>query len=131
MKRYDIASIGTGPAGSSAAITSQTGKNRLPTHIEIGSQNSGLKADSVILTEQIRTIDKSRLKEKIFISGEVDKKDCETAVRIVNKYLKEPIEIPARCDFNRLYEIVKTIDIPEEEKTPAEADTSDGKGRSV
>ena len=52
-----------------AAITSQVGKNKLPTHIEISSQNSGLKADSVILTEQIRTIDKSRLKEKI---GHID-----------------------------------------------------------
>ena len=53
------------PTVIAAAITSQTGKNKLPTHIEIGSQNSGLKSDSVVLTEQIRTIDKSRLKEKI------------------------------------------------------------------
>ena len=54
---------------SPAAITSQTGKTKLPTHIEIGSQNNGLKADSVVLAEQIRTIDKSRLKEKI---GHID-----------------------------------------------------------
>ena len=53
------------PTVIAAAITSQTGKNKLPTHIEIGSQNNGLKADSVVLAEQIRTIDKSRLKEKI------------------------------------------------------------------
>lgn len=53
------------PTVIAAAITSQIGKNKLPTHIEIGSQENGLKADSVILTEQIRTIDKSRLKEKI------------------------------------------------------------------
>jgi len=53
------------PTVIAAAITSQTGKNRLPTHIEIDCKNSGLKADSVVLTEQIRTIDKSRLKEKI------------------------------------------------------------------
>ena len=51
------------PTVIAAAITSQTGKNKLPTHIEIGSQNNGLKADSVVLTEQIRTIDKSRLNE--------------------------------------------------------------------
>ena len=57
------------PTVIAAAITSQTGKSKLPTHIEIGSQNNGLKADSVILTEQIRTIDKSRLKEKI---GHID-----------------------------------------------------------
>ena len=52
-----------------AAITSQTGKAKLPTHIEIGSQNNGLKTDSIVLAEQIRTIDKSRLKEKI---GHID-----------------------------------------------------------
>ena len=53
------------PTVIAAAITSQTGKNKLPTHIEIGSNKNGLKSDSVVLTEQIRTIDKSRLKEKI------------------------------------------------------------------
>ena len=56
------------PTVIAAAITSQT-ENKLPTHIEIGSQENGLKADSVVLTEQIRTIDKSRLKEKI---GHID-----------------------------------------------------------
>lgn len=53
------------PTVIAAAITSQMGKNKLPTHIEIGSQECGLKSDSIVLTEQIRTIDKSRLKEKI------------------------------------------------------------------
>ena len=48
-----------------SAITSQTNKNKLPTHIELDSKEFGLKADSVVVTEQIRTIDKSRLKEKI------------------------------------------------------------------
>ena len=57
------------PTVIAAAITSQTGKNKLPTHIEIGSKENGLKADSVVLAEQIRTIDKSRLKEKI---GHID-----------------------------------------------------------
>ena len=57
------------PTVIAAAITSQTGKSKLPTHIEIGCADSGLKADSVVLTEQIRTIDKSRLKEKI---GHID-----------------------------------------------------------
>ena len=53
------------PTVIAAAITSQLGKTKLPTHIPIGSQNVGLKTDSVILAEQVRTIDKSRLKEKI------------------------------------------------------------------
>ena len=57
------------PTVIAAAITSQTTKNKLPTHIEIDSKTYGLKSDSVVLTEQIRTIDKSRLKEKI---GHID-----------------------------------------------------------
>jgi len=48
-----------------AAITSQINKAKLPTHIEIESVNSTLVKDSVILLEQIRTIDKKRLREKI------------------------------------------------------------------
>ena len=48
-----------------SAITSQLSKNKLPTHIELDSEEFGLKSDSIILSEQIRTIDKSRLKEKI------------------------------------------------------------------
>ena len=57
------------PTFIAAAITSQMGKNKLPTHIEIGPENSQLKTESIVLTEQIRTIDKSRLKEKI---GHID-----------------------------------------------------------
>lgn len=48
-----------------AAITSQIHKGKLPTHIEISASEYGLPKDSVILLEQIRTIDKRRLKEKI------------------------------------------------------------------
>lgn len=48
-----------------AAITSQINKAKLPTHIEISAQDYGLAKDSVILLEQIRTIDRKRLREKI------------------------------------------------------------------
>ena len=51
------------PTVIAAAITSQLGKARLPTHIEIQAPDSGLTRDSVILLEQIRTLDKSRLRE--------------------------------------------------------------------
>lgn len=47
------------------AITSRVEKNKLPTHIGINAQEYGLERDSVILTEQIRTLDKSRLREKM------------------------------------------------------------------
>lgn len=57
------------PTVIAAAITSQKNKTELPTHISINSELCGLKNDSVVLAEQIRTIDKSRLKEKI---GHID-----------------------------------------------------------
>ena len=57
------------PTVIAAAITSQIGKARLPTHIELEAQSYGLSRDSVVLLEQIRTIDKSRLRERM---GKVD-----------------------------------------------------------
>jgi len=53
------------PTVIAAAITSQKEKSKLPTHIELNSINCGLSKDSVVLLEQIRTIDKKRLKEKM------------------------------------------------------------------
>ena len=57
------------PTVIAAAITSQTGKARLPTHIELSARSYGLSRDSVILLEQIRTLDKSRLRERM---GQLD-----------------------------------------------------------
>ncbi len=48
-----------------AAITSKMNKAKLPTHVEIKAEDYGIVKDSVILLEQVRTIDKSRLKEKV------------------------------------------------------------------
>ena len=53
------------PTVIAAAITSKMGKARLPTHIDIPGNDVGLSKDSVILLEQVRTIDKKRLKEKM------------------------------------------------------------------
>lgn len=53
------------PTVIAAAITSQINKAKLPTHIEVDALRFGLSKDSVILLEQVRTIDKKRLKEKI------------------------------------------------------------------
>lgn len=52
------------PTVIAAAITSRREKNKLPTHIEVDGAGCGLAKDSVVLLEQIRTIDKKRLKEK-------------------------------------------------------------------
>lgn len=48
-----------------AAITSRIKKAKLPTHVEIEAARYGLERDSVILLEQLRTVDKRRLKEKL------------------------------------------------------------------
>ena len=48
-----------------AAITSQMNKAKLPTHVELDCQNYDLVKDSVVLLEQLRTIDKKRLKDKV------------------------------------------------------------------
>ena len=53
------------PTVIAAAITSKMTKSKLPTHIDLVADNVGLAKDSVILLEQIRTIDKTRLKEKM------------------------------------------------------------------
>ena len=68
------------PTVIAAAVTSQLNKSKLPTHIEIDALTYGLPKDSVILTEQIRTIDKRRLKEKI---GHID----EELMNLVNDAL--------------------------------------------
>ena len=58
-----------------AAITSQINKAKLPTHVELCAEEYGLPKDSVILLEQIRTVDKKRLREKAgFLQPEIMKK---------------------------------------------------------
>lgn len=53
------------PTVIAAAITSQKDKTSLPTHISVDAQGCGLSKDSIVLLEQIRTLDKQRLKEKM------------------------------------------------------------------
>ena len=60
------------PTVIAAAITSQLGKAKLPTHIALAAQGSGLPKDSVILLEQIRTLDKHRLRER---AGQITPED--------------------------------------------------------
>ena len=65
------------PTVIAAAITSQLNKAKLPTHIEIEARTYGLSKDSVILLEQVRTLDKRRLREKMGrldeqVMGQVD-----------------------------------------------------------
>jgi len=65
-----------------AAITSQINKAKMPTHIELSNNEYGLSKDSVILAEQVRTIDKKRLKEKIGHLDEALMTQIDTALKI-------------------------------------------------
>lgn len=82
------------PTVIAAAITSRIGKSKLPTHIEVYAQQYGLARDSVILLEQIRTLDKKRLKEKM---GHLD----EDVMNQVNDAITVSfgLEEPARQEF--------------------------------
>ena len=70
------------PTVIAAAITSQTNKAKMPTHISIAAPDSGLPRDSVVLLEQIRTLDKRRLREHMGrVNGELmGKVDAAIAV---------------------------------------------------
>lgn len=65
-----------------AAVTSRLGKHALPTHVLLASNDYGLKDHSVVLLEQIRTIDRSRLREYIGHLDRMIMKSVDTAVSI-------------------------------------------------
>ena len=65
-----------------AAITSQIAKAKLPTHVELPADEKKIGKDSVILLEQIRTIDKRRLKEKVATLDKDMMEKVDTALRI-------------------------------------------------
>ncbi len=65
-----------------AAITSVKNKSSMPTHVNVGKDVGGLPKDSVILLEQIRTIDKKRLREKIGRMTDAKMKEIDKALGI-------------------------------------------------
>lgn len=69
------------PTVIAAAITSQRFKTNLPTHIQVDAQNCGLSKDSIVLLEQVRTLDKKRLKERM---GNLDETDMTRVNRALS-----------------------------------------------
>lgn len=69
------------PTVIAAAITSRLDKNRMPTHIGIKGPAAGLAKDSVVLLEQMRTLDKRRLREK---TGRIDPADQRRVDEAIN-----------------------------------------------
>ena len=82
------------PTVIAAAITSRMTKSRLPTHIEVDATEYGLAKDSIILLEQIRTLDKKRLKERMGRLDEVSMNRVDQALQ-VSFGLDVPREIPS------------------------------------
>ena len=74
-----------------AAITSKLNKAKLPTHIELEAKKYGLLKDSVILLEQLRTIDKQRLKDKVCHLDEEIMKQVNTSLLISLELDKEEV----------------------------------------
>lgn len=70
------------PTVIAAAITSQKDKAKLPTHIPIEAASCGLTKDSIVLLEQMRTIDKRRLKEKMGELGSLAMNDIDNAISV-------------------------------------------------
>jgi mRNA interferase MazF len=69
------------PTVIAAAITSQRFKTSLPTHIHVDAHDCGLSKDSIVLLEQVRTLDKTRLKEKM---GNLDDLDMSRVNRALS-----------------------------------------------
>ena len=70
------------PTVIAAAITSQQFKTRMPTHISVNASVCGLSKDSVVLLEQIRTLDKKRLREKMGNLPETDMNRIDDALSV-------------------------------------------------
>lgn len=86
------------PTVIAAAITSRMGKTKLPTHIDIYADRVGLSKDSVILLEQIRTLDKRRLREKMGHLDEAVMEEVNNAIAVsfgLHEGIRRGEEIPA------------------------------------
>lgn len=70
------------PTVIAAAITSQINKAKMPTHIELGAHHYGLSRNSVVLAEQIRTLDKKRLREKMGCLDEASMNRVDEALAV-------------------------------------------------
>lgn len=68
------------PTVIAAAITSKTDKPPLPTHIFVNAKNTGLQKDSVVLLEQVRTLDKRRLRSRMGALNEADMARIDSAI---------------------------------------------------
>ena len=131
------------PTVIAAAITSRMGKTKLPTHIDIYADRVGLSKDSVILLEQIRTLDKRRLREKMGHLDEAVMEEVNNAIAVsfglhegirrgeeepsreVSAPEREPMQAPPRVHHNPIYD-PRPIKEPQRVERPNVAAASTG-----
>ena len=86
------------PTVIAAAITSRQDKNRLPTHISVRANRCGLAKDSIVLTEQIRTLDKRRLRERAGRIPEDDMRRVDEALGVSMGLHDQPVAQSTHMD---------------------------------
>lgn len=84
------------PTVIAAAITSRMGKTKLPTHIDVYAERAGLARDSVVLLEQVRTLDKRRLREKMGHLDEEIMLEIDNAIAVSLGLLPHGARLPVR-----------------------------------
>lgn len=100
------------PTAIVAAITTQINKSKLPTHVQVSANEYGLNRDGLIILEQIRTLDKNRLKEKIGTLTDEDMKKVDKSLAISVSILLEQNKISETKDIKKeLKDINLAIDV--------------------
>jgi mRNA interferase MazF len=120
------------PTVIAAAITSRMGKTRLPTHIDVFADKVGLAKDSVILLEQVRTLDKKRLKERMGHLDDIVMQKVNDAISIsfgLNESPQKSFGGDARVYTGASYHTTKEAEAQKEERmeTVALADAESNK----
>ncbi len=119
------------PTVIAAAITSRMGKTKLPTHIDItgsshtGTDRAGLARDSVILLEQIRTLDKRRLREKMGHLDEAVMEEVNNAIAVsfgLHEGVRRPEEAPLQAPPRRPAVLHNPIGDPRPAADPRQTD---------
>ena len=92
------------PTVIAAAVTSRMGKTRLPTHIDVPAGRTGLLRDSIVLLEQLRTLDKRRLREKMGHLNEEIMQEVDMALGVSLGLLTREAEWAVRQESARAFD---------------------------
>ena len=101
------------PTVIAAAITSRMGKTKLPTHIDVFADRAGLARDSIVLLEQLRTLDKRRLKEKMGHLDEAVMRDIDNAIAVSLGLVPHGARLPVVSAPVRHTAVAATVNPPD------------------